>query len=82
MIHKLHRTMARSPVHLTREPTMAFYARMQLEPPWHFLDRQQKHLIESFQSRRATLMSDVTRTDPMDVCVYRTASCLLLPDLL
>ena len=73
MIPRHHRTMARSPVHLTREPTTAFYASMNLEIPWLFLDRQQKRLIKSFLTRWATLMSDAMQANPKDVCVFTPA---------
>ena len=78
MIHKYHRTMARSPVHLTREPTMAFYARMQLEPPWQFPDRQQKCLTESFDRSKDSIVPIAARPSLRMHFRYKSIPGLLL----
>ena len=39
MINQHHRIMTRSPAHLTRENTAAFFTRLQIDPPWITLQK-------------------------------------------
>ena len=55
IIHRPRRTMARPPVHVIRESTNDFYARMILQRPWQFLQQQQTRLTKSLSRRRADL---------------------------
>ena len=73
MITRHHRTMARSPVHLTREPNTAFYSRMHIEPPWCYLVRQQTRLHDSLSRRREILILEAMQTGQQDICVLTPA---------
>ena len=55
MIHRHHRTMTRSPVHITRESPHAFYTRLDLHRPWLYLQQQQSRLTRTLSQRRADL---------------------------
>ena len=59
--------MARSPVHLTREPTRDFFARLQLDPPWIMLQKQFARLQLQLSQRRPTFSADAMSTDTDDV---------------
>ena len=68
MITKYLRTMARSPVHLTRENNTELYARMQVDPPWSYFVRQQTRLTDSLHQRRNALILEAMQTGQQDVC--------------
>ena len=68
LITKYHRTMARSPVHLTRETNTEFYARMHIEPPWCYFVRQQARLTDSLCRRREALILEAMQTGQHDIC--------------
>ena len=69
MIHRHHRTMARSPVHITRETTQAFYTRLNLNRPWLYLQQQQSRLTQSLSLRRADLTQLAMQSSTPDICV-------------
>ena len=73
LITKHHRTMARSPVHLTRKTNIAFYARMHIEPPWCYFVRQQTRLNDSLSRRRDTLILEAMQTGQQDICALTPA---------
>ena len=69
MIHRHHRTMARSPVHITRETTHAFYTRLNLNRPWLYLQQQQSRLTHTLSLRRADLTQLAMQSSTPDICV-------------
>ena len=70
MIHRHHhRTMARSPVHITRESTHAFYTRLDLHQPWLYLQQQQSRLTRTLSQRRADLTQIAMQSSNQDICV-------------
>lgn len=73
MIHRHYRTMARSPIHIIRESTHAFYTRLNLQRPWHFLQLQQFRLTHTLSRRRIDLTQLAMQTCSQDICV-------LIPD--
>ena len=79
LITKHHRTMARSPVHLTRETNTEFCTRMHIEPPWCYFARQQARLNDSLCRRRETLILEAMQTGQQDNTL--TTNCNMHPRL-
>ena len=65
--------MARSPVHLTRETNIDFYARMHIELLWCYFVRQQTRLNDSLNRRRDTLILESMQTGQQDICALAPA---------
>ena len=69
MIHRHHRAMVRSPVHLTRESIHAYYIRLDLHRPWLYLQQQQSRLTRTLSQRRADLTQLAMQSSNPDVWV-------------
>lgn len=62
-----HRIMAKSSIHLTREPIIDFFARFQFDPPWIMLQQQYTGLQQTLSRQRSTLSTDAISPDADDV---------------
>lgn len=67
MINQYHRSMARSPVHFTRENTSHFFARFHINPPWIVLQNHYQRFIDSLSHAKSRFQFETMQISIDDV---------------